>query len=319
MSPVTTDKPTTERALYLPSGTEKIFAIATAPALPPAGLGVVLAHSGANNFSAHRNAVWTRLARQLAREGIGSLRFDFAGTGESSGQLVQQLTGQPVTDATVAMDAMRAAGCRRLLLVGSCFGAIPSVMAGVARDDVAGVIMLSPPLVLPGTGGTATVRERVREVVSLPALRTVATNRDYRRWYFARLASLAGTRATMQLRRLTAGPPRSGQPERSASPERSARPQRSASPERSGLILERELARLVTGGSRVEVVYGTHDGNLARVSADPDATRAVRLLRDRPAGLKWTVLEGPVHGLEDVGVQEQLIRLIAGRARDLAA
>ena len=65
-------------------------------------------------------------------------------------------------------------------------------------------------------------------------------------------------------------------------------------------------------------VFGTHDGNLARICGAPDASRAVRILRDRrPAGLRWTVLEGPVHGLEDVGVQEQLIRLITGRARDL--
>jgi pimeloyl-ACP methyl ester carboxylesterase len=310
MSPpaqVTAHAAVTERVMYLRSGPEQVFAVYTAPAVSPADIGVVLAHSGANNFSAHRNAVWTRLARQLAGAGIRSLRFDFAGTGESSGQLVQQLTGQPVTDAAVAMDALRAAGCRRLLLVGSCFGAIPSVVAGVARDDVAGVIMLSPPLVLPGAGRTASARERVREVVSLPALRTVATNRDYRRWYFARLASLAGSRATMRLRQLAAGRPSAGSLAASAA----------AGPGR-GLILESELARLVTGGSSVEVVFGTHDGNLARVSGDPDAARAVRILRGRrPAGLRWTELEGPVHGLEDVGVQEQLIRLIAGRARDL--
>ncbi len=110
---------------------------------------MVLAHSGANNFSAHRNGVWTSISRQLAREGIPSLRFDFAGTGESSGELVLGATGQPVTDVVAAMDGLRATGCRRLLIVGSCFGAIPSIAAAAGRGDVAGLILLSPPLVLP--------------------------------------------------------------------------------------------------------------------------------------------------------------------------
>jgi hypothetical protein len=85
------------------------------------------------------------------------------------------------------------------------------------------------------------------------------------------------------------------------------------------MLVESELARLVMTGSHIEMVYGTSDDNLARIEGDAEAVRILRRLRDRrPAGLVWTVFDGAVHGLEDVALQEQLIRLILGRACDLA-
>jgi len=296
-----------ETARYLQSGTETLFAVYTSPVSARTDLGVLLVHSGPNNFSAHRNGVWTDISRRLACEGIPSLRFDFAGTGESSGEFVLRLDGQPVTDVTAAMDALRATGCRRLLIIGSCFGGIPSVVAGVARGDVAGMILVSPPLVMPGAGGMASFRERLGEVINRPALRAIATNREYRRWFLARFASLAWTRATIQLRRLASRTPASRTPEPSAG----ARPGR-------GMLIESELARLVMTGNHIELVYGTSDDNLVRIEGDAEASRSLRRLRDRrPAGLVWTVFDGAVHGLEDVALQEQLIRLILGRACDL--
>ena len=301
-----TDTPV-ETARYIRSGTETLFAVHTSPVTSPADLGVLLAHSGPNNFSAHRNGVWTDISRELARQGIPSLRFDFAGTGESSGEFVLRLDGQPVADATAAMNALQATGCRRLLVVGSCFGGIPSAVASAARADVAGVILVSPPLVLPGAGGMASSWEKLREVVNRTTLHTVATNREYRRWFFGRLAFLAWTRATVQLSRFTSRTAASRTPEPSAG----------AGPSR-GLLIESELARLVTTGSHIEVVFGTSDENLARIHGEAAASRALRRLRDRrPTGLVWTVFDGPVHGLEDVALQKQLIRLIVGRACDL--
>jgi pimeloyl-ACP methyl ester carboxylesterase len=306
-----TDTPV-ETALYLQSGTETVFAVYTSPASSPADLGVLLVHSGPNNFSAHRNGVWTAISRRLAREGIPSLRFDFAGTGESSGEFALRLDGQPVTDATAAMDALRAAGCRRLLVIGSCFGGIPAVVAGVARGDVAGMILVSPPLVLPG-GGVASLREKLREVINRPTLRTVATNREYRRWFLARLASLAWTRATVQLGRLTSRTPAGRTPDPGRTPEPGAVTRLGR-----GLLLESELARLIMTGSPIEAVFGTSDDNLAVIEGDAEASHALQRLRDHsPAGLAWTVFGGAVHGWEDLAVQEELIRLIVGRACDL--
>jgi len=304
-APVASTETAVETARYLQSGSETVFAVHTSPVRSPADLGVLLVHSGPNNFSAHRNGVWTDISRRLAREGIPSLRFDFAGTGESSGEFTLRTDGQPVADAAAAMDALRATGCRRLLVVGSCFGGIPSAVAGVAREDVAGMILVSPPLVLPGM---VSFREKLGEIINRTTLRSVATNREYRRWFFSRLASLAWTKATVQLSRLASRTPVS----RALEPSAGARPGR-------GMLIESELARLVMTGSHIEVVYGTSDDNLARIETDAGASRALRRLRGRrPTGLAWTVFDGAVHGLEDVALQEQLIRLIVGRACDLA-
>jgi pimeloyl-ACP methyl ester carboxylesterase len=306
-TPVASTDTPLETARYLQSGTETVFAVYTSPASSPTDLGVLLAHSGPNNFSAHRNGVWTSISRRLQREGIPSLRFDFAGTGESSGEFVLRLDGQPAADVAAAMDALRATGCRRLLVVGSCFGGIPSVVAGVARRDVAGMILVSPPLVLPGAGGMASFRERLREVINGPTLRTVVTNGEYRRWFFGRLASLARTKATVRVSRLTSRTSASRTPEPSAA----ARPG-------PGMLIESELARLVMTGGHIEMVFGTSDDNLARIEGHAEASRALRRLRDRrPAGLVWTVFDGAVHGLEDVALQEQLIHLVVERACDL--
>jgi hypothetical protein len=206
------------------------------------------------------------------------------------------------------MDALRAAGCRRLLVVGSCFGALPSVVASAVRDDVAGAILLSPPLVVADAEHEASLRARVGEIVNCRTLRAIATNSQYRRWFFAWFSSVATARMKAMAGRLTRR-----KPGVSTAPE----PRATAIPAR-GLLLENELARLVTAGSHVEVVYGSHDVNLARVEDSRDGSRAIRLLRGhRPVGLAWTVLEGPVHGLEDIGIQQQLTELVIRCAADM--
>src|SRR4029077_11188191 len=88
------------------------------------------------------------------------------------------------------------------LIVGSCFGAIPSIAAAAGRGDVAGLILLGPPLVLPDRSRMGSMRNRIGEVVNFPTLRTISTNSDYRRWFFARLLSLLRTRVSVQARRL---------------------------------------------------------------------------------------------------------------------
>ena len=296
-----------ESARYLRSGNETVFAILTSPEIARSDIGIVLAHSGANNFSAHRNGVWTSLSRRLAQDGIPSLRFDFAGTGESTGEFALTLAGQPVSDVTAAMDALRAAGCRRLLVVGSCYGAVPSVVASAARGDVAGVIMLSPPLVVTDGQHEASLRERISAIVNRRTLRALATNGQYRRWFFTWFISVSAAKVRAMLGGLAKREPASSAPE-----------QKTSVGSGRGLLLEKDLARLVTTGSHVEVVYGTHDGNLARVDGDPGASRAIRLLEGhRPTGLVRTVLDGPVHGLEDIGIQQQLTELVIRSAQGL--
>lgn len=296
-----------ETPLYLESGSETIFAMYTRPAGEPSDLGVVFAHSGETNFTAHRNAVFARMSRALARAGFPSVRFDYAGTGESSGEIRKSVGGHTAQDADAAIHALTTAGCRRLLLVGSCYGAIPLVVVGAGRDDVAGALLLSPYLVA-GEEVAGSLRGKAHQLINLRTLRTLATNADYRRWFFRRLGAMVRALVEAKLDRSGSRPP-GGAPEAAAK----------VVPPR-GLLIERDLAQLVTRGVPVQVVFGAKDDGLRDAETDPEAARALRLLREnRVSPLGWTVVDGPVHGMEEVATQETMIQLVLQRAHELAS
>ena len=74
------------------------------------------------------SGMWTDLARQLARRGITSLRFDMTGVGESNGRLTgDAMTASyhpnRITDLGYALDALTTRGFGRVTVVGYCSGA----------------------------------------------------------------------------------------------------------------------------------------------------------------------------------------------------
>jgi dienelactone hydrolase len=96
------------------------------------------------------NRLWVRLARQLARAGIPSLRVDASGIGESDGP---EGTGGDVSrfyepafwdDVERAADEARRRGATRLVLVGLCSGATAGFQVAARRDDVSAVVMVNP-------------------------------------------------------------------------------------------------------------------------------------------------------------------------------
>ena len=94
------------------------------PDVAPAGWMALLTNSGViGRAGPHRMNV--RLARQFARMGIPSIRFDLSGLGDSrraSGTLAQ--TAQWVADTRTVMDAAQArCGDLRFFMVGYCSGA----------------------------------------------------------------------------------------------------------------------------------------------------------------------------------------------------
>ena len=122
-----------------------------APALPrgwlPAGplpLAVVLASSwGEEDMAAYDGQ--RALAMRLAESGLGTLRFEWPDTGDSSAD-----TGTTsIADALAAFDAAarqaRAlSGCERLAFVGLRLGALLAAHAAAARDDVEALVALMP-------------------------------------------------------------------------------------------------------------------------------------------------------------------------------
>ena len=86
----------------------------------------------------------TRVSRALAAHGIGVLRFDFTGLGESEGEFGRGLSGD-VQDVICAARAMEAAGRTPRLLVGHSFGGAAVLAAAGALDPVAAVAVIGTP------------------------------------------------------------------------------------------------------------------------------------------------------------------------------
>ena len=85
------------------------------------------------------------LADRLARAGYPTLRFDYAGTGDSCDAAAGD---DPLViwrnSVTAAADQLRRAGVGRIVLCGLRFGATMAALEAATRDDVAGLILLAP-------------------------------------------------------------------------------------------------------------------------------------------------------------------------------
>jgi alpha/beta superfamily hydrolase len=126
-----------------------LFGMLCRPAGPKeAELVVVMANSGGDpHFGGGRVSV--NLARQLATEGITSLRIDFAGLGDSTAPgdaetHVFETDRRP--DISAAVDALSALGYRRFAVQGLCSGAFHAFHAALADRRISVVLLVNLPL-----------------------------------------------------------------------------------------------------------------------------------------------------------------------------
>jgi putative redox protein len=87
----------------------------------------------------------SRVARALARAGIGVLRFDFAGTGTSGGLLADGGFAADVDDLVAAVRAMRDAGMAPALIVGHSLGGAAAISAATMLPGVRAVATIGAP------------------------------------------------------------------------------------------------------------------------------------------------------------------------------
>ncbi|MEU6073975.1 alpha/beta fold hydrolase [Micromonospora sp. NPDC047074] len=149
-----------ERPFYFRAGAEHIFGVLTEPTAADSGVGVLLLSGGVYVLSTNRNRLYVRMARQLAAQGHRSLRIDYRGVGESTGMIGDYPLDDPnVPDVEAAIGQLVAAGARRIVLVGSCYGARAAMHVAAGHPALASMVLLAPPLGDRGRGAAATPDE----------------------------------------------------------------------------------------------------------------------------------------------------------------
>lgn len=110
---------------------------------PPSQRGVVLVVGGPQyRVGSHRQ--FTLLARELARQGVPVLRFDYRGMGDSEGEMRDFLNVD--ADLQAAIDAFAASvpAVREIVLWGLCDAASAAMLYAHRDPRVAGLVLLNP-------------------------------------------------------------------------------------------------------------------------------------------------------------------------------
>jgi len=117
---------------------------------------VIMAHG----FTSNKNRPkFVRAAEELSKIGIASLRFDFAGSGESDSREIT-VSGQ-LADLKAAIDFCRRRGYSKIGLLGSSLGGLVSILA---YDDKISTIVLYAPVTKAKTPTAFKDAERRKEI-----------------------------------------------------------------------------------------------------------------------------------------------------------
>ena len=125
-----------------PSTTGPVLAgLVDLPAEPVRGWGVF-----AHGFTLGKDSpAASRLCKQLAADGIGMLRFDNLGLGDSEGDWGDGSFSNKVADTAQAVRFMEASGRPVRLLVGHSFGGAAAIAAAHGLDGVRAVVSIGAP------------------------------------------------------------------------------------------------------------------------------------------------------------------------------
>jgi hypothetical protein len=140
---------------WVPHGDTSIAACLTMP--PDPSRLVALLQVGGGVPRTHRNRAWVHAARQLGDRGVATVRMDYPGTGDSTGEAALSLD-RPPADAVIAVieHAQRVTGIDRVGVAGQCLGvraAIEAASAIAACDRLALVMPVTLRPALRGSEG----------------------------------------------------------------------------------------------------------------------------------------------------------------------
>jgi pimeloyl-ACP methyl ester carboxylesterase len=166
-----------------------IISMPTSDSMSTTGV-VLLAGTGFGTGTIGRNRMWVRMARMLADAGTPTLRFDYAGIGDSSGEMIGYDLDTPAVDALrAAFDLLSSRGIEKILVVGTCFGARTALAGSVNDPRVAGIHLIVPPVGSnkKGAGGIEHLAEHAgsaelaKKAVAPRTLKRLVRSKDARR------------------------------------------------------------------------------------------------------------------------------------------
>ena len=223
-----------------------IISMPTSGSISATGV-VLLAGTGPGTGMIGRNRMWVRMARTLADMGTPVLRFDYAGVGDSKGEMVGYDLDTPAVDALqAAFDVLGARGVEEVIVVGTCYGA-RTALAGSAGDPrVVGLHLLVPP-VGSGVKGADGINHAVEYTGWTGVARKAIAPRTIRRLVRSESARRAATRfIAVRLRRV------GGQRSVPATPG-------TDSTAETATAFEMSLNRLLADGVYIQILFGMDD------------------------------------------------------------
>jgi pimeloyl-ACP methyl ester carboxylesterase len=135
-----------EVPVFVPHGREALASVLAIPDGKPRGCVVLTTGVGAPR--SHRFSVWSKTAERLANVGIASIRWDYLGLHDSTGEVpVVQWSDDLVRQTlAVATFAKRVLGVDRMAAAGNCLGARLALRAAADMDGSVGAICMLPPV-----------------------------------------------------------------------------------------------------------------------------------------------------------------------------
>lgn len=295
-----------EMPVFLHGSDGDVFGIVTRPCHEDGRTAVIVLPGGGTPLTTNRNRVSVRLCRSLASLGYTAFRMDYHGTGESSGTVRGFHLGHPfVDDVMAAVVHLKELGVERFILLGStCFGSRTALATAAALDEVDDVVALATPVrdFAMGEGhslNAARRRSLARYVLEAFRPRTIRGLFDRRsRRIFRKHARAKVRHLRDRIARLL--------PWSAASPGAVS----GVSPR-----LVETLDRLVERRVPVLFVYGSEEDYYREFLTACD-NELEGTLAAAGSLIRVETVPGRVHGLASVPVQDAIVELILGWARD---
>lgn len=135
-------------AITLENQQEKIFAIMHRPLLPKSEkVPAVLFCSGFAGTKSGKFRVFTTLAKELAKQGIAALRFDYRGAGDSEGDFCDMTLEGNISDTLLCLDFLSRdpqIDTSRIGLFGRSLGGVIAILAASRFQSIKSLSLWAP-------------------------------------------------------------------------------------------------------------------------------------------------------------------------------